>query len=261
MKKTLSGVLFAVITLILNGTGAKAQSLLDTFGIEKSVATSYIAYYHGLFNVKDQNGRHGTEHKDATIDVLNRNRTSFIVPSRVLNYLMTYKQCDYIVFSLAYTTESNNQKLLSLIYTGLQSTSTPGKYNEISIDTIIDGNRVSYMLDNTFPCPTCDGVGIHEISGLMSTAMLVTHMDCPSCPPAANYGSITPQGQTSVRFGKDTTISWTVKPGYQINSIMVNGVDSTATWTSPHLLQHITASNDVIIQVAPKQQSQGRMKK
>lgn len=247
-----------VAAVLLFAVDTYAQTPIDMYGVDTATANRAIQKYHGLFNASKGSGH---AHKDATISQYNRSRTSFVIPASTLLYLINNKNCDNIVIELGYGTivdpgSQKNEEALQLYYTGLQSIDGhPNEYNQITLDTLVDNAMRSYVFDNTAPCPTCIGVGPHQVNGSFQKAVVRGVLKCPSCQPAVNssdIGTITPDADEQFDFGKTATVNWTINTGYTIKRVLLNGVDvCTSNCNNSWPIQHAIGYNRLEVEVVP----------
>lgn len=71
-------------------------------------------------------------------------------PTELLNFMSDCENIQYINFFIGEYTDANNNQKLTLIFSGVDNNG-----NHIYMK---DQNDNDYVLDNTMPCPTCQGV-------------------------------------------------------------------------------------------------------
>lgn len=189
-------------------TGPFETMEIGAYYMPTTTANTLIQNYHSLFVAN------GGTHQDAKIPSQNLKRSSFVIPRTTLQALIDgdKSNCEYVVFYLGYDKDSKN---LDLIYTGITPVSgSPGEFTEITYPDPNDPNQ-QMVFDNGWPCPTCDGIGVHSKLKDLSSVIYVT---------TGSHGKLSPSGDMiSVGYGHDT--SFTIKPdsGYELDELKLDG--------------------------------------
>lgn len=191
---------------------------IDSFYMYTSVADTYIQNWH----------RFVKQSKNPTL-MADSTRFSFIIPASNFQYLINTMGCSNVVFYIG----MNNAPIpqLTLLYVGANYLpDNPDTLTEVPIQPGAPyGPNDKFILDNSWPCPTCARIGIHSYGKPWHQSFTIT-------PQAGVGGSISPSSPQQVGFGGITTFSITPNTNHHIEDVKVNGV-------SKGPLQQITLSN------------------
>lgn len=181
---------------------------IGAYYMPTTTANTLIQNYHSLFVAN------GGAHQDAKIPSNNMKRSSFVIPRTTLQALIDADKsnCEYVVFYLGYDKDSKN---IDLIYTGITPVSgSPGEFTEITYPDPNDPNQ-QMVFDNGWPCPNCDGIGVHAKLGGLSTAIY--------CSVGA-HGKISPSGDIiNIPYGHDASFTITPDNDHELDSLILDG--------------------------------------
>lgn len=182
-----------------------------SYYIPHSIADHQIQAYHKLFVGADK------QHRNATLDVVNMKRTAFVIPASTLNILLdSPNYCENVIFYLAY---DEVQKEITLVYTGTKyvQPATGGPLTDSIKEILVkrpDAPNEQFVFNNAWPCPTCDGIGVHSQYRPLSTMIYAS---------VSQGGTLTPNGDVPVKYGDNQVFQYSAAPGYVLDTVMIDG--------------------------------------